>query len=57
MKNKTYYESGKYYAVIWVNGHSYYKGPYNSRTTARRIAIQEQAKVNRTDMKYNPKYI
>lgn len=42
---KTYYESGKFYAVITLpNGQTYYKGAYNSRSTARRVAIREQAK-------------
>ena len=58
-QNKTYYESGKYYAVIWINGHSYYKGPYNSRSTARRVAIREQSKhdhAKQNGMIYNTRY-
>lgn len=43
--NLTYSEDGKYYAVIALpNGQTYYKGPYNSRSTARRVAIRENAK-------------
>lgn len=59
MQNKTYSESNKYYAVVWINGQSYYKGPYNTRSAARRIAIREQAKVNQArnmGFIYNPKY-
>ena len=42
---KTYYESGKFYAVITLpNSQTYYKGPYNSRSTARRVSIRENAK-------------
>lgn len=43
-QNKTYREDGVYYAVIWICGHSYYKGYYKSRSTARRVAIREQRK-------------
>ena len=60
MQNKTYSEDGVFYAVIWVNGHSYYKGPYHSRSTARRIAIQEQRKhewARKNHMIYNAKYM
>lgn len=42
MKQLTYYESGKFYAVVTLpNGQTYYKGPYNSRSTARRMALKE----------------
>lgn len=42
---KTHYEQGKYYAIILIpNGHEYYKGPYHSRSVARRISIQETEK-------------
>jgi hypothetical protein len=38
----TYSESGKFYAVVTLpNGHTFYRGPYNSRSTARRVALAE----------------
>lgn len=56
---KTYYESGKFYAVITLpNGQVYYKGSYNSRSTARRVAIKENEKhrqATRSGMVYNVK--
>jgi hypothetical protein len=59
MKQLTYYESGKYYAVITLpNGQTYYKGAYNSRSTARRVAIRENSKhqqAARSGMIYNVK--
>lgn len=43
--NKTYYEAGKYYAVIRLpNGHVYYSGGFNSRSTAYRYAVKETQK-------------
>lgn len=57
MKQLTYYESGKYYAVVTLpNGHTYYKGPYNSRSTARRVALKENKMhehAQRSGMIYN----
>jgi hypothetical protein len=59
MKQLTYYEAGKYYAVITLpNGQTYYKGAYNSRSTARRVAIRENTKhqqTARSGMIYNVK--
>ena len=57
MKQLTYSESGKYYAVITLpNGHTYYSGPKNSRATARRYALRENsrhAQATRQHMIYN----
>ncbi len=45
MTQKTYYESGKYYAVITLpNGYTYYSGGFNSWSSARRYAIKETNK-------------
>lgn len=57
MKQLTYYESGHYYAVVTLpNGQTYYKGPYKSRSTARRVAIKENGlhkQAQRSEMIYN----
>lgn len=45
MNPKTYSEGGKFYAVITLpNGQTFYRGPYNSRAAARRVAIKENAR-------------
>jgi hypothetical protein len=36
---KTYKEDGKYYAVVETKNGPYFIGPFNSRSTARRRAI------------------
>jgi hypothetical protein len=42
MQPKTYYENGKYYAIIYLpNGHTYYSGAFKSRSSARRYSIRE----------------
>jgi len=52
----TYYEDG-YWAVITLpNGHTYYKGTYNCRSTAYRVAKRENRKhawANQNGMIYN----
>lgn len=59
MKKLTYYESGKYYAVITLpNGYTYYSGGFNSRSTARRYAIRENTRhqqASKQGMIYNTK--
>lgn len=57
---KTYYEDGAYYGVVHLpNGHTYYIGPYKSRSTAYRHGIKETKKhqfAQRNHMVYNTRY-
>lgn len=44
-KGKTYYEDGRYYAVITLpNGHEYYSGAFNSRSSAYRYSVEQNAR-------------
>jgi len=44
-KGGSYYEDGRYYAVIRLpNGHDYYSGSFNSRSAAYRHSVKETAK-------------
>ena len=56
---KTYYEDGKYYAVITLpNGYTYYSGPFNSRSAAYRYSVKENknhAWAYKNGMIYNTK--
>lgn len=58
-KQLTYSESGKFYAVITLpNGYTYYSGGFNSRSSARRYALKENAKhaqAAKSGMIYNTK--
>lgn len=45
MYPKTYSEDGVFYGVVYLpNGHTYYVGHFNCRSTARRHAIKETHK-------------
>jgi hypothetical protein len=55
----TYREGSYFYAVITLpNGQTYYKGSYNSRSAARRVALKENSKhsfAGRNGYTYNTK--
>lgn len=40
-KHITHCEDGKFYGLVKIeNGHEYYIGPFNSRSTARRAVLK-----------------
>lgn len=45
MKGRTHEEGGRYYAIITLlNGHEYYSGAFNSRSSAYRYSVKETRK-------------